>query len=152
MSNNRKLNDGLRQSAQARTNDKLNAIYAVLEDVERDIRRLAEPLDLKHVQTRAGVGEKFLYGPKHKDTTKPTIQRRIEKINEKWEKLEPEPGENIEQSELDKAKLEAKYWEDRYRKLARHFNIWFHRMRDQSRVIRAKRAEFGNIRNFNHKR
>ncbi len=120
--------------------------------VERDIRRLAEPLDLKHVQTRAGVGEKFLYGPKHKDTTKPTIQRRIEKINEKWEKLEPEPGENIEQSELDKAKLEAKYWEDRYRKLARHFNIWFHRMRDQSRVIRAKQAEFGNIRNFNHKR
>lgn len=152
MSTDRKLNDGLRRSAQARTSDKLNALYAVLADVECDIGRLTEPLDLKTVQTRAGVGEKFLYGQKHKYTTKPKIQRRINEINELWQKIKPEDEIEPEQSELDKAQSEAKYWEDRYRKLARHCNIWFHRMRDQSRVLRASQAEFGNVRKFNHKR
>ena len=103
----------------------------------------AEPLSLKDVTVRAGLGEKFLYGPKHKTTTKPAIEAILKEINGRIEERRRISTEPV-LTDLEQAKLEADYWKQRYEKLARYGNLWFARMRDQQRMIRELQKQAGN--------
>ena len=137
------LPDQLREKSGKRTDDAVSALHVALDAIRAEVRAADgdRPVTLKDVVARAGLGEKFLYSLKHKNTTKPIMEAAVAEINElsRRNRVSAEPV----QSDLERARAEARYWKERYEKLARHGNLWFARMREQQRTIRELNLRVG---------
>lgn len=127
------LPKNLRDQAAGRSDAAKSALQAAMDawwsELEENGFAIDEPPTLKDMQLRAGLGEKFLYGPKHKETTKPWVEQWIEKVRTEASRRKKD-NEEPEESE------DAKYWQERYEKLARHANLWFVRMRQLQKRVR----------------
>ena len=145
MSKAKSLPQGLRDRSGQRTSDSVAALHAavkeIAQDVEADASRV-KAVTLRDVIARAKLSEKFLYGAKHKDTTKPAIEAELADINARLAARTVQQAPTL--TEVEKARAEAEHWKVRYEKLARHCNLWFARMREQQQVIRDLRQQVGD--------
>jgi hypothetical protein len=134
------LPSAMRSVAAGRTNAALNRLFeamAAAEDRARTSAYDVPRITMKAICEEACVGEKFLFGPKHKNTTRKEIEGRVAKVNMLIEaRVNATAKSDVQDTPLGKAKAEALYWKERYERLARHGHLWFVRMRDQQRIIR----------------
>jgi len=134
MGSKRELPGALAAQAASRTDASVRAIETVVEEIRRERAAgghvPAEPLTLRAVMARAGLNHRFLYGERHKLTTKPRIEAFVEQMNA--------AAREVAQSStpLDAARDEAKEWQERYEKALRHAHLWAHRVRALQRRVR----------------
>lgn len=146
MRKERALPNALRCQAASRTDASVKAIHDAMETLGRELEAsgydLAEPLSIKDVMSRAGVNPKFLYGPRHREVTKPQVEAFVKQVNA-LRAQRREAGEV--QTPLETAKKQTAYWKERYEKLAQHANLWKQRMFQQQRRIRELEGEVGRV-------
>lgn len=137
----RGIPQSLRAQAASRTGGSVETLRACMEAWERELREAnfsyPHQLSLKELVARARLNTKFLYGPRHKDTTRLEAERWIRRMNDEREK---HVATAEAETPLATAKRDAEYWKLRYERLARHANLWFARMRDQERQLRELRG------------
>lgn len=146
MRKNRALPDALRSQAASRTDASVTAIHDAMEALGRELEAkaydLAQPLTIKDVMARAGVNPKLLYGPRHREVTKPQVEAFVKQVNAA--RAQRRQAEEV-QTPLMKAKEDMAYWKERYEKLAQHAHLWKHRMFQQQRRIRELEGEVGRV-------
>lgn len=141
MAKSRNLPDALRVNSGQRTDAAILALDAALEQIKAEVAAngfRSDPIRLADVVQRAGLGEKFLYGKKHRDTTKLTVEKQIQSINNRLVAKLQIPTDGL--TDLEIAKQEAAYWKRRFDKLANQYNFAFARVRDLQRIVREYRV------------
>ncbi|WP_085043911.1 hypothetical protein [Ensifer aridi] len=130
-------------AARKRTEAKLNQIEAEMDRLRR--RVLSGELDQNFMDegkgalpsprrlcVDAGVGEYFLYGQKHKDTTAKVVDdflvEMLSVLRRRCDRPD-EPATSTDAEELKRLRL-------KYQKLADHAHIWHQRMRAMRHEIR----------------
>lgn len=141
MANNRQLPPELRAQSEERTATSVAAITAAIEAIEADAAAKGydvDPVTLKDLMKRASLGEKFLYGSKHKTTSKPFFEARLHALNEKI--AHASRPKAPKQSELQLAREEMEFWKQKYHKLARFMNTSHARIRELQKELRQTKA------------
>ena len=133
----RKLPAGLKEKAGERTEESIKALRKAMSDTRSEIETrdydLIRPLTVQDVLERAGLNSKFLYGSKHKGSTKVEVESFVNEVNctsEKRGRAEPED------TPLARARADAMHWQARHARLASHVNGWFAEMRTLRRRLR----------------
>ena len=141
MAQKKSMPDGLRKQSGQRTDVALSALFSTLRDLRTEVaenRYEGVKLSVAKLMERAGLGEKFLNGPKHKGETKMEVHNQLAFINgliEKRKRAEP----TTEPSELELARSDAAYWKGRFQKLAGQYNLAFIRIRELQRTAKDDR-------------
>jgi hypothetical protein len=136
MPRQRRLPAGLKAQAEGRTDKSVEALRSTMKAIKARLDEndyaMDEPLTIKAVQEKAGLNPKFLYGQKHKATTKAEVEAFVDKINVEWQKRQRESGVP---TEIDLARQEAAYWKERYDRLATNAALWWAKMRQKDKRI-----------------
>jgi hypothetical protein len=134
----------LRAKSGQRSADAIESIRAKIVELEREkeagFKGRQEPLDLRSFQISAGVNPRFLYGTKHKSTLLVTVNEFIARFNKSW--FESQKPDLTREQKLEN---DVAYWRERYLKLARHANAWFHERREMGREVRDLRIATGKV-------
>lgn len=133
----RKLPARLKEKAGERTDVSIKALRKAMTDMRSEIEArdfdLIRPLTIQDVLKRAGLNPKFLYGSRHKGSTKVEVESFVNEVNaasERRDRAEPED------TPLARARADAEHWQARHARLASHVNGWFVEMRTLRRRIR----------------
>lgn len=141
MAASRQLPPELRAQSEERTAASVAAITAAIEAIEAEAASKGydvDPVTLKDLMKRASLGEKFLYGSKHKTTSKPFFEARLHALNQKISNASRPKAPQL--SELQRAREEMEFWKQKYQKLARFMNTSHARIRELQKEIRQTKA------------
>lgn len=133
----RRLPAGLREKAGERTEESIKALRKAITDIRSELAAkdfdLIRPLTIRDVLERAGLNPKFLYGSKHKSSTKFEVESFVAEVNVVSEKR---CRADAQDTPLARARADAEHWQARHARLASHVNGWFAEMRTLRRRIR----------------